>query len=129
MEHIQIDAAAELRDVNDLSRVLRNMLDDMRDGVETSGIEPLEVPHFEELAGIEAFESAVRFGERIFEFLEQDALWDVVAFRKLFRAIAHIGCATDAGDDPLADISREVEDKIADAIIGLVRPPPDVFVG
>ena len=34
--------------------------------------------------------------------------------------------AADAGDDPLTDIPCKVEDEIADTVVGLVGPPPDI---
>jgi len=129
LEEFHIDSLSELRDKNDLPHMLRNMFDHMRDRIETRVIPFLKMPDFQELVDIELRENLVRFEKRAFKGLEQLRLRQMSSLCEFLRAISLKRDASDAGDDPLADVSREMEEKISDTVIGLMRTPPDVILG
>src|SRR5262249_62386718 len=52
---------------------------------------------------------------------------DRTTLGKFFVSLAAVGRPAQSGDDPLADVTAEVQNEIAGGVRRLVRPPPDLF--
>jgi len=73
-------------------------------------------------------EDALGLGHRAPQFLQEFAPRDIAALREFFVPVAKVTGASDAGNNPLPDIPREMEDHVPYAVRRGVGPPPHFAV-
>jgi len=122
-------ARAGLDAVDDLARVVGEMLDDVIDVVEQDDFFSLDRAGLEESVGGKAFEHGGGLVHRGGETLHQLGAGKAAGRGELRGSIAVVGGAARSGNDVLAHVAGEVEEQIAHAVRGVARPPPDVFIG
>lgn len=105
------------------------MLDYVGEGVEARNVVFLNVADFQKPGGIELFDDLRGFFYCCAEHGAQFGNGDVFALVEFEIAVAFIGRATQAADDPLTDVSVEMEDEVADGVICFVGAPPEVVCG
>ena len=69
-----------------------------------------------------------RFRDNAFEAMHQLLLRDGSAFGKLGRTITNVCGTADARDDPLPQVTAQVQDQVADAIEMWLRTTPYLVV-
>ena len=84
---------------------------------------------FEKVVGVKFLEDLIGLKNRFFKCPEQIGPWDVITLGKFLRSVSRGRRSTNAADNPLTDVAGQMENQIANAIITLVGPPPDVFIG
>ena len=114
-----------LRDVHDLTEVIAEVLDDVKDGVEHGNVSSLDVSPFGEPHRRNAGEHPIDVVERTLEIGEKRFLGRTVSSRELGRAVPGDRRASHTGNDPLPDVAGEMDQEITDAVGLVVRPPPD----
>src|SRR5262249_42098647 len=114
--------------VDDLLRVTPKMRNTVEDRSHPSHVETLNATDFRKLPGIDTKQNSLRFLDDVFKPAYQLFFRDRPTFRKLGRTIANIGCAADAGHDPLPQVAAQVQDQVADAVETRLRPPPHLLV-
>ena len=122
----QIPPASKLRDENNLPYVPREVLDDVENCFEARYLKALDDSFLKETTCIEVLEGYVSLAECFFKPVKK-RLFRERAACKLSRSVSDVILSSDAGDNPLTDIAAEMENKIADAVVCLVRSPPNVL--
>src|SRR5512138_351580 len=105
------------------------MLDDMVDGLEYRRLVTLNRARRVEVGFGELGERSVGVVECLVEEREQFCRSLPRPGRELVRSPARVRRATHTADDPLADVTREVQEQVADAVRLLVRAPPEPVGG
>ncbi len=105
------------------------MLHHMEDRFQTGDVVFLDMPNFKKCGAIKPFKSPVGLHQRGVEFLEKFVFREMRPLGKLLRPIPYIRRPSNTGDDPLPDISAQMQDEVTDTVIGLVCAPPDVVIG
>ena len=103
------------------------MLDDVIHRFEDGHVSPLDCPPLCKITLGEASEDAIDVGDRLLEIRQKNVPGGTVASRKLSGAIPARRRAADAAHDPLSQVAREMNEKVADAVRVLVGAPPDRF--
>jgi hypothetical protein len=122
----QIPPASKLRDENNLPYVSREVLDDVENCFEARYLKALDDSFLKETTCIEVLEDYVSLAECFFKPVKKHLFRERAAC-KLSRSVSDVILSSDAGDNPLTDIAAEMENKIADAVVCLVRSPPNVL--
>src|ERR1041384_6560645 len=125
----EVGAAAQLGDVHDLSRVHAEVLDGVIDGLERGHAAALHRPPVVEPRRIGPRYHRVLLEHRLGENGQQLVAREGLPPAELARAVATIRRAAHAAHDPLPDVSRQVEHQVADAVRGVIGPPPEVRLG
>src|SRR5947209_252368 len=109
------------------------MAAEMRDRVESGGedigVEALNPPRLRELLAGELGKHSVGFVDYFLKLRQNVARRSLGVVGEFGGAIADVGRATDAADDPLAHVAGKVEYEVRDAVHLLGGAMPDLLIG
>src|SRR5205085_9591271 len=88
----------------------------------------LRLVSFHQTAGTEVLQYRDRFRHRTFEAPHQLRRFEITTSCELFVSNTRVRLAADPGDDPLPDIPAEVQHQIADGVLMIAVPHPDLLV-
>ena len=124
----QVLASPEFGDVDDLTDVESEMFDNNGNDIEDGPFAILNSRHVKQARRFEESEGSIRLLKCVIQLAEELLLLDLLALGKLLRLVPCIRSPADAGQDKLVQVSGEMQQKIADTVICLVPPPPDIVV-
>jgi len=103
------------------------VFDDTVDCAQDAHVAPLNVPLVRQIRGVEGGQDGVRFFDCRVEPSAEVSRRDRAALVELLLTAPRVGGAAEAADDPLADIPRQMENEISDAVARLIGAPPELL--
>ena len=123
----QVLARPEFRDINNLTDVESEMFEDDREDFEDRPVTILDSCFVEEALRIEPGQRPIRLEKRIVQSAEEVIFRSLLTLREFLRFVPSIRSPADPRQDELVEVSCEMQQEIADAVVGFVLPPPEIF--
>ena len=124
----QVLARPEFRDINNLTDVESEMFEDDREDFEDRPVTILNSGFVEEARRIEPGQRPIRLEKCIVQSAEKVIFRILLTLREFMRFVPGIRSSADPRQNELVEVSREMQQEVADAVVGFVLPPPDVVV-
>jgi hypothetical protein len=124
----QVFARPEFRDINNLTDMKSEMFDNDREDFKDGPVTILNSGFVEEARRIEPGQCPIRLKKRIVQSAEEVIFRNLLALREFVRFVPGIRSPTDSRQNELVQVSCEMQQKVANAVVGFMLPPPDVVV-
>src|SRR3954464_2743045 len=121
---MDFSGSIHLRYRDDLTRVHREMLDNVIDGAENSRFAVLDDNRPLQIFFGERGKHRIRVLQNRFQIVEQGRRFGAVSLREFTGAVALDRPASDAAEYPFGDVASEMNEEISNAVRALVRPRP-----
>jgi hypothetical protein len=118
----------QLSDIKNLSGMMREMLYHLIHGFEHRCVATLDGFWLRQPFGRDLFDYTGGFLDDAVQRMFQFFGFGIIACSKLCIALPDIGRSANAGNNPLPDISAEVQYEVPDGILSFRFPPPDLIV-
>src|SRR4030095_5034803 len=103
------------------------MLHDMQGGLETGALETLNGSLDQKIIVSQSSQDGDGFSHGAFQPGQGFCFGHTPASRDLSRAVAAVRNSSHARDNPLANVSAQVEQQISDTVFGFGTAPPGIF--
>jgi hypothetical protein len=124
----QVFARPEFRDINDLTDMESEMFEDDREDFKDGPVTILNPGFVEETRRIEPGQRPIRLEKRVVQSAEEFIFWSLLTLREFLRFVPGIRSPADPRQNELVEVSCEMQQKVADAVVRFVLPPPNVVV-
>lgn len=105
------------------------MLSNMRHGTESGYAKALDLKFPPQIVRRGFHQNVTRFGHRGFEVSDQLAAGDGAKFFKFSVPVAAVGLITQSGNNPLPDVSGQMQHEVSNTVGRPMGTPPDLVLG
>ena len=103
------------------------MFNDMVDGVKDRQFASLDLPSVQQVFGREAGQDGVNSGQSFAQGPEQVLGWGRNAIRELGVTVSVIRVAAHTADQPLLDVTPQMQEQVPNGVFGFVTAIPQLF--
>ena len=104
------------------------MFEDDREDFKDGPVTILNPGFVEEVRRIEPGQRPIRLEKRIVQTAEEFIFRSLLTLGEFLRFVPGVQNASDSGQNELVEVSCQMQQQVANAVVGFVLPPPDIVI-